>query len=303
MLKVALLGAGTISRVHVNGWKNVEGASLCAVFDKDPAQMEKYPELTPYTDFDKMIDVEKPDIIDICLPTTFHVEFSLRAMKRGVHVLCEKPVSLNMDDVSLLYRTAEENNVRFMVAQVVRFWGDYMVLADICKSERFGKLLSGSMRRIGAKPRTPWFMDATLSGGITHDLHIHDLDFLISIFGVPKCKFISRVKRPDFMSLHTVYDFGDFDIDISAGWYSAKYPFTAEFLFAFERAVVALENEKLTIYTDEEYDESEFTPPAGCPYEREIRYFADCIINNKPIEKVTEEGLKSVLGLLDSLAE
>ncbi len=301
MLKVAILGAGTISGVHVDGWNNVEDAKLCAVFDKAPSQMEKYPELSHYTDFDEMIDKEKPDIVDICLPTTFHVEFSLRAMKRGIHVLCEKPVSLNSEDVSLLYRTAEENNVRFMVAQVLRFWNEYMVLADICRSERFGKLLAGSMRRIGIKPTSGWFMDPALSGGITHDLHIHDIDFLVDLFGAPKDKFISRRQRPDFDFLHVVYNFGDFDIDVSAGWFSSDYPFTAEFLFSFERAVVAFEGGKLTVYTSEKLEDGEFTPPAGCPYEREIRYFTDCVINGKPIEKVTEESLRNVLGILDSL--
>ncbi len=301
MLKVVILGSGTISSVHVNGWKNIDGAELCAIFDQDSSKMEKYPDIRHYTDFDEMIDREKPDIVDICLPTTFHTEFSLRALKRGIHVVCEKPISLRRDDIPLLYRTAEENGVRFMVAQVLRFWGDYMVLADIYKSGRFGKLLAGSMRRVSKKPASGWFLDPALSGGITHDLHIHDLDFLVGLFGAPKDKFISRKQRSDFDFLHVVYNFGDFDIDVSAGWFTSNYPFTAEFLFSFERAVVALEGGKLTVYTEEKLEDGEFAPPEGCPYERELRYFADCVINNKPCEKVTEESLSNVLEILDSL--
>ena len=56
MLKVVILGSGTISSVHVNGWKNIEGAELCAIFDQDSSKMEKYPDIRHYTDFDGMID-------------------------------------------------------------------------------------------------------------------------------------------------------------------------------------------------------------------------------------------------------
>ena len=71
-----------------------------------------------------MLANEELDIIDICLPTYLHVEYSIKSMEKGMHVICEKPISLNREDVKRVCDTAKKNNVKFMVAQVLRFWSE-----------------------------------------------------------------------------------------------------------------------------------------------------------------------------------
>lgn len=171
MLKVAIAGLGVMGQTHESAWKNVSDAEVTAVFDAVPELLEKYSYANAYTDFDKMLEKEELDIIDICLPTTAHTDFSLRAMKKGINVICEKPISLNREDVSLLYETAEKNNVKFMVAQCVRFTSPYEILKKIYETKRFGALLSGEMRRLGKVPGRRWMLDPKLSGGVTCALH------------------------------------------------------------------------------------------------------------------------------------
>ncbi len=70
-----------------------------------------------YLDLEAMMAREQPDIVDICLPTYLHADYAVSAMKRGAHVLCEKPLSLREEDIIRCYRTAKETGMRIMAAQ------------------------------------------------------------------------------------------------------------------------------------------------------------------------------------------
>ncbi|MEC9349760.1 MAG: Gfo/Idh/MocA family oxidoreductase, partial [Planctomycetota bacterium] len=75
-----------------------------------------------------------------------------------------------------------------MVAQVLRFMPEFSLLSDAVKSKRWGKLLSLHMKRIIAMPEwgdSSWFADPAKSGGMVIDLHIHDTDFIVHLFGKP----------------------------------------------------------------------------------------------------------------------
>jgi len=170
------------------------------------------------------------------------------------------------------------------------------------------------MTRLGCYPRWSWdgwMMDEKRSGLVPFDLHIHDLDFMVYAFGMPKVAHQYRSKLPDQDFISISYDFGDFQINSEASWYATSYPFTAEFRFQFENAVVANENGKMLIHLrdDKKIDLSEeaegetgdINLPKSNAYANEIRYFADCVINNTPVEKVQPEELRCVLNILNNL--
>lgn len=311
MLKVGLVGCGGISGAHVPAWDAMENVDLIAICDILPEKMERYPNHKYYTDFDKMIDENDFDIIDVCLPTYLHCEFALKAMKNGINVITEKPISLVESDVDLLYSTAEENGVKFMVAQVLRFWNEYEILKQLYDTQKYGKLIAGTMWRLGGYPTREWYTKKELSGLIPFDLHIHDLDYLIYAFGNPNSYVCNRKELPkqDYMSV--VYDYGDFFITAEASWYKASYPFYMGFRFQFEEAVVALERDGFTIHecggtkitpcVEGAENKSDFELPSSDAYANEIKYFAECVENDKPVEKVTKESLLAVLKLLNEM--
>ncbi len=314
MLKIGLVGVGGISHSHIDAWEKMEDAELIAMCDIRPERMEKFPEKHRYTDFDEMLANEEFDIIDICLPTYLHADFAVKAMDRGINVITEKPISLKEEDIDRVYKTAEKNNVKFMVAQVLRFWPEYELLKEIYDTKKYGKLLSGTMTRLGCYPKWSWdgwMMDEKRSGLVPFDLHIHDLDFMVYAFGMPKVAHQYRSKLPDQDFISISYDFGDFQINSEASWYATSYPFTAEFRFQFENAIVANENGKMLIHLrddkkidlseDAEGETGDINLPKSNAYANEIRYFADCVINNTPVEKVQPEELRCVLNILNSL--
>lgn len=228
MLTVGLIGVGGISGAHIPAWDGMEDAKLVALCDIRPEQMEKYPDKHHYERFDDMLDQESLDILDICLPTYLHAEYAEKAMQRGIHVLCEKPVSLNTVDIPRLTETAAKHQVKFMVAQVLRFWPEYERIKDLYESRQYGRLLSGSMSRLGCYPAWSWdgwMMDERRSGLVPFDLHIHDLDFLVYAFGTPKnaTRFRAKEKTQDYVSV--VYEFDGSFVTADASWYSFPCPF------------------------------------------------------------------------------
>ncbi len=195
MLKIGLVGVGGISGAHIPAWNAMEDTTLTAICDIRPERMEPYPEPHHYTSIDEMLEKEELDILDICLPTYLHVPTAVKAMKKGIHVLSENPISLKEEDIELAYSTAKENNVCFMIAQVLRFWPEYELIKELYDSGKYGKLLSGYMGRLGSYPAWSWdnwMMDEKRSGLVPYDLHIHDLDFLVYAFGKPEASLKHR---------------------------------------------------------------------------------------------------------------
>ena len=148
MLKVGLVGVGGISTEHIRCWDRYENAELTSICDIREERLNMHPSKKHYTDFDLMLETEEFDIIDICLPTFLHTEFALKCLKKGINVICEKPISLKKEDVDLIYNTAKENGVKFMVAQVLRFWPEYEFLKEVYEDGRYGKLLCHDLAHI-----------------------------------------------------------------------------------------------------------------------------------------------------------
>ena len=315
MLKVALVGVGGISGAHIPAWNRMDDAQLVALCDIRPEQMDRYPEQRHYTDFDRMLESERIDILDICLPTYLHADFAVKALQKGIHVLCEKPISLKQEDVARIYRAAAENGVQFMVAQVLRFWPEYEIVKKIYDEKTYGALLSGSMTRLGCYPKWSWdgwMMDESRSGLVPFDLHIHDLDFLVYAFGAPKSAVNHRARRPGQDYINAVYEYDGFFLTTEASWYASPYPFRAAFRFQFERAVVAWEQGEMTIYeadgsvwnpvgADAQGDTGSIGLPQSDAYANEIRYFADCVKAGRAPDKVRPAELETVLAYLKAM--
>ncbi len=315
MLKVGLVGCGGISGAHLPAWVKMEGAEVVAICDVRQEMIDKYDKYNipgKYLDFDEMLEKEELDILDICLPTYLHADYSIKAMEKGINVICEKPISLKREDVERVYACAERNNVKFMVAQVLRFWPEFEKLKEFYDNGTFGRLLSGRMQRLGNIPGWSWdgwMRDENRSGLVPFDLHIHDLDFIVYAFGAPKKHTCLRTKRPDQDYMTVSYEYDDFFITTEASWYAACHPFKASFRFQFEKAVVVFDGDMVVYDTEgnvmkltgEEGESGVINLPKSNAYKNEIIYFADCVKNNLPVEKVKAEELAAVLDIIGTI--
>ena len=312
-LKIGIAGIGGISNAHIPAWLAIENIELIALCDCRMDQMNRYQDFHCYTDFDEMLEKEQLEVVDICLPTYLHVAFSLKALEKGIHVICEKPVSLDKNDIGILYAAAKRNHAKFMVAQCVRFWPEYQVIKELFETKKYGNLVSGSMDRLGTYPDASsrnWFCDEKLSGLVPYDLHIHDIDFMVDAFGVPDKIHSFRQKMQNQDHIHVVYEYDGFVIAADTAWYAADYAFHCGFRFQFENAVAEYEHGKLTVYlkNHEKYYPLETTEgtvsgyiPDSDAYRNEIQYFTNCVLNDQEPDRIKQEQLEAVIDILNRL--
>ncbi len=316
MLKVALIGLGGMGSVHLANWRKMEGVELVAVCDiRSDLAVEKAVNEKVYADIDELLEHETLDIVDVCTPSYLHKEHSIKAMKKGIHVLTEKPAALNSEDVAEMYRIAKDNHVKLMVAHVIRFMKDYMVLKEIYKSKKYGELLQGHFWRLSATPKwswNNWMLDESKSGLVPYDLHIHDCDFIYSLLGKPnECHVTrSKVKENTYPDHYIAqYEYNNATIFAEAAWFDCdNFPFQAGFRVCFEHAIICLDGNGMKGYLSDgtvvDYATAAAAEDTGINlvstdgYYEEMRYFKNCVEDDCQPEAVSCEEVIGVLTLI-----
>ena len=301
-MKVALIGIGGMGGCHYYNYKSIPEAELIAVADvrTDMAKEKvKGTDTKVYATMDELLANEKPEMIDICTPSYLHADMAIKALEAGCHVLCEKPMTLSTADAQRVLEAAKKSDKLFMVAHVVRFMAPYMYLRNVIKSGELGKLLRLDMKRISAIPTwswEDWMRQPEKSGGTPMDLMIHDLDYIQSVLGMPdSISGIYHALREDndFAVANLMY--GDTIVSTEATWFHTGIPFDASFLAVFENGFIKLAGGQL--YRNGEKIEVDQGTAANEDlginvgnsdgYGSEIRYFMNCIKENKAPEMVT----------------
>ncbi|HZJ57675.1 MAG TPA: Gfo/Idh/MocA family oxidoreductase [Clostridia bacterium] len=310
MLRVGLIGIGFMGRGHLDIYMQlaeeghpVELVAICDI-DEDkfkgkflPGNIDvgnlkyDFTKYNLYTDIDEMLEKEELDYVDIALPTYLHAEAAVKALNKGIHVLCEKPMALNTDECQSMIDAAETNGKKLMIAQCLRFWPEYEYLKKCVDSGEYGKVVSGYFFRGGATPMWSyknWLLNREKSGGVLLDQHVHDVDTINWLFGTPKkLSTIGRNVFPEssYDAVSTNYIYDDMVINAQDDWTinSDDFGFKMSFRVNFEKGALIFEKGKLTVYP---HGEKSFVPEMeeGSGYYREIRYFIDALINDTPIE-------------------
>lgn len=187
MIKVALIGAGFIAGNHAAAWAKLPGTRLVAVCDSSSERAGKLAAeqgAEAYTDIDELFAKADFDLVDICAPTSVHARYAVMAAGRGKHVLCEKPMTLTAEDAEAMVAAARAGGVKLMIAQVLRFWPEYVEIKKRLDRGDLGEIQMVYANRLAQHPNWgEWFKDPAKSGGGLFDLHLHDLDILRHYFG------------------------------------------------------------------------------------------------------------------------
>ncbi|MBM7565844.1 Gfo/Idh/MocA family protein [Paenibacillus sacheonensis] len=189
MLKIGIIGAGMMGGTHASTYANIYGVELVGVADERVEAAQRLAaehEARSYGSIEELIQVENPDIIDICLPTDLHKAHVLYAASCGKHVFCEKPIAMSVEDALEMTEACSAAGVTFMIGHALRFSPDYQMAKEIVEEGKLGTIGTVRMIREGAPPGwSAWFKDKSRSGGVIVDLGIHELDWLRSTFGEP----------------------------------------------------------------------------------------------------------------------
>lgn len=153
-LKVGLIGAGFIGWNHGRVLTESCNAELVAVADANPDIGEKIKKdfgCEFYLDYKDMLENAEIDAVDICLPDDNHVEPCVAAANARKHILLEKPMARSVRDCLKIKDVCDDNNVRLMVAHLLRFDGGYKRIYDSVKNGELGDVLHISAGRKNSK--------------------------------------------------------------------------------------------------------------------------------------------------------
>lgn len=317
MFKVALIGIGGMGGCHFDVYKSIPDCKVVAVADVrvDMAKEKVNDESVHiYSDMDTLLANETVDMVDICTPSYMHADMVIKTLEMGINTLTEKPMSLTESDCEKIIEAAKKSSAKFMVAHVVRFMAPYSYLADEIKKGELGNLLRLDMKRVGSIPVwswEDWMRDCSKSGGTPIDLSIHDIDFVQSVLGEPddvNGVYYKLNDNNDFVVANMIY--GKTVVSTEGTWYNYELPFNASYRAIFQNGAIELKDgvvykngQKIELDADDAELDSEINLSGTDGYATEIKYFIDCVKNNKTPDFVSPESSKASVALVERIVK
>lgn len=186
--RLGLVGAGAIARAYAAALADSPAATLVAVADSDPAAAEALARETGATAFSSHFDLAASGLCDGVLVTTppiTHAPIVIDLLSRGLPVLCEKPLSVDLESALRMERAAEENGVLLSMASKFRFTDDVIVAREMVRNGEIGTPLMLENVFTGVVDMTNrWNSDPKVSGGgVLIDNGTHSVDIVRYFLG------------------------------------------------------------------------------------------------------------------------
>ncbi len=319
MYKYAIIGFGGLGKLHLSNLVKLEKErgdfklqAICGADEKSFKENVKLnlgtvdlsdiniEECHFYSEYKELIDNEKLDFIISTLPTYLHKEAAVYALNHGVHVFSEKPMALSVEDCEEMIKAAKDNDRKLMIGQCLRFDSAFRKLKEYVENKTFGDVYRAEFTRYSQTPLwtwNNWILDPEKSGGCILDMHIHDVDLINWIFGMPKsiCSAITE-KKLRREGIFTQYFYDDLLVMSNADWSMPQsFPFEARCLVNFEKATVIIADGKLTVYKDdesftEELDNEDY-------FVNEMKAFLGMVIDGEECEITSPESVMNSIKL------
>lgn len=321
MFTIAVVGAGGMGRTHLNNLRQMPNVQIASICDPNPAIASLAEEIHAgyYADLQQMLSETAAETVLICTPTFLHTQQIEATLRSGRHCISEKPLCLSAREGRELFALARQMKRYLFVAQVLHFQEEYAKLKELVASERYGRVQDAFFYRLSEKPgwlTGRWLFDAQKSGLLPYDLHIHDLDMIVSLFGKPQRAVRQTPTEGCAQQEHCrfLYDYGQMTVCAEASWYNAAIPFEHGYRICFENAVAVTEGDAVVLYKAGEKqgefllepdkapkNATEINVASALPYQHEIEHFLQCIEEDHPSPVIREENVIAVLETLESM--
>lgn len=175
MLKVGLVGAGHLGKIHLKLLNQSEKYQLVGFHDKDIENAKKIEEEFGYKFYENLDELlEKIEVLDIVTPTFYHHHYAKIAIERGLHFFIEKPVTQTLEQAEELISLCQEKGVKAQVGHVERYNPAFIATKPFIDEPMFIEI-----------HRLAEFNPRGTDVSVVLDLMIHDLDILLSVVKSP----------------------------------------------------------------------------------------------------------------------
>lgn len=189
-IKFAIIGTGRIGQRHAEHIHNLgELSAVCDIKEDVVKSLAQKYNCKYYTDIDHLLKNENSiDVVSICTPNGFHAEHTIKSLKSGKHVLCEKPMALTVKDCESMITEAERANRRLFVVKQNRFNPPIVALKNVIDENHLGKIYSVQLncfwnRNEDYYKNSDWKGTKKLDGGTLFTQFSHFVDLLYWLIG------------------------------------------------------------------------------------------------------------------------
>lgn len=203
-LRVGICGSG-ITVVHIKGYQKIPGVEVSAIagpdVDRCRAVAEKFGIPKVLADYHEMLDLGL-DAVSIGVPNKYHAQMAIDALAAGCHVLCEKPLAIDVADGERMVAAAHASGKMLMVAFNRRYIPNALALKQQIDAGTLGPIYyakAGWTRRTGIPGFGGWFTTKVLAGGgPLIDLGVHMMDLALYMMGYPRPVSVSGATYAEF---------------------------------------------------------------------------------------------------------
>ncbi|MBD0382975.1 Gfo/Idh/MocA family protein [Paenibacillus sedimenti] len=196
-IRVAVIGAGSISEMHLKSYQNNTDVELYAICDLNEtragAKADKYGISRVFTDYKELLADPDLDAVSICTWNNSHAPISIAALEAGKHVLTEKPLCKTVNEALAVEEAVRRSGKTLQVGFVRRYSSNTAIVKSFLENGELGDIYyakASCIRRLGNPGG--WFSDVERSGGgPLIDVGVHVIDLCWYLMGRPKVKSVS----------------------------------------------------------------------------------------------------------------
>jgi UDP-N-acetylglucosamine 3-dehydrogenase len=297
MLKVGVIGTGSMGRHHVRVMSELAHCEMVGLADPDESKRELAEKLQTayFADYRELL-AKEPQLVSIAAPTSTHYELALAALDAGCHLLIEKPVCNDLGQARELITRAAKLGLSIAVGHIERFNPAVVALKRLIDQRELGEVLTITNLRVGP------YHGRILDTGIILDLGVHDVD-LISMLSSSR---ISRVFAMALKRQHNHEDHAVLSLELEGGrsgivelsW-NAPYRMRNVLVSGTKRyALCDLMQQRLLVYEEQDEDGRLLPQPQhveqGEPLKREIESVVQSVLDGTPPQCNAEDSVHAL---------
>jgi predicted dehydrogenase len=189
-VNVGIIGSGFVAEIHARSLQQVPGTNLAAVASRNETHAAAFASRFQipqcFTDYRRVLELADVDVVSLCLPNNLHCEAAVAAAEAGKHVICEKPLCMNLPEADRMIEACKRSGVHLLYAEELIFAPKYVRARQLVQEGALGKvyLVKQAERHFG--PHSEWFWDVEKSGGgALQDMGCHGVEFARWMLGRP----------------------------------------------------------------------------------------------------------------------
>lgn len=189
-MRLAVVGCGAVAECfHLPAVERVPGVKLCALVEKDPRRLWRFgvrkPRVPLYRDIGELPFDTEAAVVTV--PNALHAPITIDLLRRGIHVLCEKPMATTVESCRDMIKASRNAGAVLMIGHHKRFVPSVTKAKDLLEQARIGRIrsITGSMGMPRTwQSRSAFHLDPALAGGgVLIDNGVHLIDLVVWLLG------------------------------------------------------------------------------------------------------------------------